>query len=1188
MNLKNTLKTPVWAALLLFGVLVVGRPHLQPATETGRDATSAGGVPQAAQRLEVFERFDEWLKSTPPAPVRPVTGQVMTLARERRAVMEALIARDPRQALERSVTLDVWQSLPPELKAEVEEPFSALARYRVLPVCGNGARGGLSVPDAVRYTEPEGGPSLESFVFGSRLGISSKEKAPVQGIRLGNLAALREGSFHPLTDAEAAVAAGIYPSMSGGKDFATGALLGENPVTALAGGRIFQFTDQAGFDAFSAAISKLDEKPGPHGGSSLVFLPFPAEGGGFNLEGATAMNAQYASSWTETKKRVFMIRCDFSDKTDASFPVVDAGTYATLLNTTVSETIKDFSYDKTWIEATVSNSVIRLPRTATYYAQSVNGSSRNDLLLSDAKAAYLAANPGFVSSNYDIIGVYFFSIGMNSGGVTYGGLAGGPDLWIQGSTDAGLHVHEFGHNYGIGHSSFWKPSVGSLNPVDPAGTSEEYGDPFDVMGDGDLPEGVFHSQAKQRLNWLAGGEWTDASAAGSGVYRLHRIDHPATAGVRGIRVTRSGGGYYWLSYRRQHDNAWLKAGANLVWQRAGETRSWLVDATPGSIPGGSDRSDGSIPIGRTYSDGNSHITPLGRGGNPDNEWLDIRVNTGPFPGNTAPSVTLQGPSVISARQTCVFTAHGVDANGDELAYSWNFGQGFTFDNHPDAANVWNIGGEYTVTVTVTDMKGLTAQASRSVTVVDPVTTWSTRANGSTGDFYALAASPDKVIAVGEDYTSFKGPVATSTDGITWTATQLNQNQQAFAAIWDGSQFLLAGWDYRFSAPEGWQGCVFTSPSADAGTWTRRIYNGSRLNGIAYGNNVHIAVGDNGTIRRSTDGGANWSLIPSGTTRRLANVAYGGGKFVAVGHVYTDPEYSGDQIVLTSSDGLTWTDTSAGAGVDSWQDLRKITWAQNRFLASGWYSKLRQSTDLGTTFTTTRPGTEDIAGFAYGNGVWFAAGIDKDSADADVDLISSDGNQWTKLAPPALANRNAAVFFNNTFITAGDNHSIRQSGAVSQNASGYFTWRESNFPDRGPLTSPVDDYDADGLENLLEYALGRSPSAASGTEGSAALPDAAVFSAEPLLGDRIAIQLDLPHPAAADLIHVVEAASSLGGIWTPLATKNGAGNWTWNGGGSSRIVAEAPASGRVRVKVGDSLPLAGNAHRFLRLRVSVNQ
>ncbi|MBC8125897.1 MAG: hypothetical protein H8M99_01955, partial [Gloeobacteraceae cyanobacterium ES-bin-144] len=293
MKLRKHLISTIWFCLALLGVLAIIYLLQPAATDTGRDAASVRETVPAvktASRHEVFERFSKWMESGQP----PAT-EVMTMVRERRAVMEELIVSDPQQALERAVTLDVWQSLPLELKAEIEEPFSTLARYRVLPVCGNGS------VDAVRYTELEGGTSLETFVFGNRIGISSKEKSPVQGIRLGNRAALREGSFHVLTEAEAAVARGIYQSVSSGTDFSTGATLGENPVTALAGGKLFQFADRTSFDTFSEAIAKLDENPAPHGGSSLVFLPFPAEGGGFDLEGATQMNNQYASTWTETK-----------------------------------------------------------------------------------------------------------------------------------------------------------------------------------------------------------------------------------------------------------------------------------------------------------------------------------------------------------------------------------------------------------------------------------------------------------------------------------------------------------------------------------------------------------------------------------------------------------------------------------------------------------------------------------------------------------------------------------------------------------------------------------------------------------------------------------------------------------------------------------------------------------------------
>ncbi|GAA5125523.1 PKD domain-containing protein [Luteolibacter yonseiensis] len=1146
---------------------------------------------------EVFSDFSRWLEDQARADTAGQMSHEATglqLARARRVAMETLIRTDPRRALEQAVTLDVWKKLPPEIQAEVEEPFSTIANYRVFPVCVTGSpdpagtKEIANFPDATRWTEIEGGPTLESHVFGRRSGLDTKEKSPVQGIRIGSLAALREGIFHQPAPDELSVMEKLYPLANPfpERDFATGQDLGPQPVTVVAGGKIFKFADMASFQEFNKALEAMDEKPGPHTGAGTIFLPKASDGaGGFNLVEAIALNNQLASAWTETKKKVFMIRCDFSDKTNASFPVVNAGTYGALLNTTVSDNIRNYSYGKTWIEATVSATITRLPQPSSYYDDDIGGgTTRNSDLLSNAKAAYQAANPAFVPSSYDIIGVWFVNIAMKSGGLEYAGLAGGADLWIQGTSSADVHVHEFGHNYGLGHSSFWTPPVASTNPVDPAGTSEEYGDVFDVMGDGPLPEGAFHSQAKQRLNWLATGEWTDATASGSATHRLYQIDDRDTTGVRGLRVTKATGEYYWLSYRRLFANNWLRAGANVVWQRPSQTRSWLIDTTPTSLAGTADRTDGSIAIGRTFSNGNTHITPLARGGDSPQEYLDVRVNIGPFPGNVAPTVSLRGPSTLAARQTSLFIAEAADGNGDELAYSWDFGQGFTFDNHPIAPYAWNSGGTYTVKVTVSDMKGNTAQATKTVTVADPITTWTARANSSTGDFNALAASTDKVIAVGEDYSSGKGPVATSIDGVTWNSHQLGNNQHMSAMTWDGAKFLLAGQEYNFDISD-WVGCILTSPTGNSGSWTRRLFTGPPLSGIAYGGGVYVVISDDGTVRRSTDG-ITWSAASSVTTSYISGLSYGGGKFVAVGRgVFST---SGNGVALTSPDGITWTDTSGGAGLLSWQDLRHVHWAGDRFFASGFYSKLRHSTDLGTTFTSTRtPLGEDAAGVAYGNGVWFAAATDWENSGVDIDLVSSDGANWTNLTTPALDDRNAAIFFNNTFITAGRNHSIRQSGIIAPNANGYYAWRETQFPDHGPLSTPDGDSDADSISNLMEYALGRSPLASSGGNGASALPQG-IVAGEPLLNDRISLLIDMPQPAAPDLTYIIEGSSTLVGSWTPIATKVGTGIWTWNAGGTSRIVTGSPVGGRAIVKIGDAVPLANQPARFLRMRTQVNQ
>ena len=232
--------------------------------------------------------------------------------------------------------------------------------------------------------------------------------------------------------------------------------------------------------------------------------------------------------------------------------------------------------------------------------------------------------------------MHFDSIGMGSGSVGgYAGLAGGSRQWIQGNSSSNVMVHEFGHNYGVGHASFWETSDGSVVGT---GTSDEYGDDFDIMGDGSN-SAHFHPQAKEKLAWLEPSQWTNVSTAGSGTYRVYRFDDPATTGTnRALRITKgtSPAEYYWLGYRKNlASNPWLQSGAYLVWQRPGQTRSWLLDTTPGSSAG---RDDGAILPGKTYSDTTAgvHITPLGTGGSAPDEWIDVAVHLGDFSANSAP------------------------------------------------------------------------------------------------------------------------------------------------------------------------------------------------------------------------------------------------------------------------------------------------------------------------------------------------------------------------------------------------------------------------------------------------------------------------------------------------------------------------------------------------------------------------
>mgnify|MGYP002619613158 CR=1 FL=1 len=158
-----------------------------------------------------------------------------------------------------------------------------------------------------------------------------------------------------------------------------------------------------------------------------------------------------------------------------------------------------------------------------------------------------------------------------------------------------------------------------------------------------------------------------------------------------------------------------------------------------------------------------------------------------------------------------------------------------------------------------------------------------------------------------------------------------------------------------------------------------------LRGVGYGNGMFVAVGGdaNGMIMRTLDG-VTWEedLWPEGTNW-LGDVAYQDGVWVAVG---------GNGVVVRSTDGGdSWTENAerlARAG-------RTIIAAQGRLVAAGDGGSIAVSTDLGVSWNETTDPSAIGFSLAYGQDtfVGFASQWNGSGFDTAC-IVSSDAVAWS--------------------------------------------------------------------------------------------------------------------------------------------------------------------------------------------------
>ncbi len=626
--------------------------------------------------INLNNAFLEWTQRylTSPSSTRDsLLPEGIALARARLPQLAELIRNDPRTALDAAIPRELRRQLPPELTAELETLVSTRAELAVIQTC-------LHPPGVVHDHSSElyratviNDREYRVHVYGSRLADASLPRTSLIGISVGRDIAVSESRYRVLTADETINS----PKLSA------------DELAVEADGQITRLASRDELPDFVAKLIAAEANP----------VIQEADTGA----GSSGVSGRPTQAWTHGDKKLLVIRVDFSDLQGTPINKFDGNAQITAsyvenaingLNG-VRAFLQGNSFGKTNLlfnQATDITAVLRVSGTATSYATSGD----NSLLHDRARAA--ATTAGYNLNNYDRIAVVFSYLGDILGSkITYGGLANitGANLWINGAFDLRVVAHELGHNYGLRHSNLWSVSDG--NPVSPVGTSLDYGDPFDIMGDGDFFAYDFSHWNKSLLQWLPDSSITLATTGNT--YRIYRFDSPTAdlALPRALKIVRDNTRDYWIGYRRGLDNAATDGGAYVLWGFNTATQGNLLDL----VTTGSSAADAPLPLLSTFNDtaAGISISPTAQGGAGAEEWLDVQVTFQPRIqwAKTAYLVNEQGGSALltvtrTANASGSVSVNYTTSNGTALA-----GSDYTTTS---GTLTWTNGDTSTKTVTV--------------------------------------------------------------------------------------------------------------------------------------------------------------------------------------------------------------------------------------------------------------------------------------------------------------------------------------------------------------------------------------------------------------------------------------------------------------------------------------------------------